>query len=212
MQDTVTISFSVNKSVALPQPTTAGIPSSRAIIAAWQVRPPRLVTIAAPVSLPAPNRDRSCRLPARHPPVPATFPSRPGPGEPGRCLSSGRWRALTRVLRFALQAIAPQCIHPGARLHCLRPGLQNIEFAIHTILAPLDIHRPLIMPLDHECVTRQLFHLCIGNGKPFAIPLFHIHRFDRMSAPWPSANCILMSLEPRLRRRMAGLPCVNAGL
>jgi hypothetical protein len=33
--------------VAVPQPTTAGMPSSRAMIAAWQVRPPRLVTIAA---------------------------------------------------------------------------------------------------------------------------------------------------------------------
>ena len=33
--------------VASPQPTTAGMPSSRAMIAAWQVRPPRLVTIAA---------------------------------------------------------------------------------------------------------------------------------------------------------------------
>ena len=28
-------------------PTTAGMPSSRAMIAAWQVRPPRLVTMAA---------------------------------------------------------------------------------------------------------------------------------------------------------------------
>ena len=34
-------------SVASPQPTTAGMPSSRAMIAAWQVRPPRLVTIGA---------------------------------------------------------------------------------------------------------------------------------------------------------------------
>ena len=33
--------------VASPQPTIAGTPSSRAMIAAWQVRPPRLVTIAA---------------------------------------------------------------------------------------------------------------------------------------------------------------------
>ncbi|MOA18402.1 hypothetical protein D3C78_1579660 [compost metagenome] len=32
--------------MALPQPTTAGMPSSRAMIAAWQVRPPRLVTMA----------------------------------------------------------------------------------------------------------------------------------------------------------------------
>jgi hypothetical protein len=35
------------RSVASPQPTTAGMPSSRAMIAAWQVRPPRLVTMAA---------------------------------------------------------------------------------------------------------------------------------------------------------------------
>ena len=33
--------------MTLPQPTTAGTPISRAMIAAWQVRPPRLVTIAA---------------------------------------------------------------------------------------------------------------------------------------------------------------------
>ena len=32
--------------MASPQPTTAGMPSSRAMIAAWQVRPPRLVTMA----------------------------------------------------------------------------------------------------------------------------------------------------------------------
>ena len=35
--------------VAPVAPTTAGTPSSRATIAAWQVRPPRLVTIAAAV-------------------------------------------------------------------------------------------------------------------------------------------------------------------
>ncbi|MNZ82303.1 hypothetical protein D3C78_1009970 [compost metagenome] len=45
-QETVTPWPSFNSWVALPQPTTAGIPSSRAMIAAWQVRPPRLVTMA----------------------------------------------------------------------------------------------------------------------------------------------------------------------
>jgi hypothetical protein len=33
--------------VALPQPTIAGIPNSRAMMAAWQVRPPWSVTMAA---------------------------------------------------------------------------------------------------------------------------------------------------------------------
>ncbi|CRR49572.1 hypothetical protein PAERUG_P45_London_17_VIM_2_12_12_05373 [Pseudomonas aeruginosa] len=45
-QETVTPWPSCRIWVALPQPTTAGMPSSRAMIAAWQVRPPRLVTMA----------------------------------------------------------------------------------------------------------------------------------------------------------------------
>jgi hypothetical protein len=54
--------------VASPQPTMAGMPSSRAMIAAWQVRPPRLVTMAAKrASSPAPSSGRSCRRPARRP-------------------------------------------------------------------------------------------------------------------------------------------------
>ena len=47
--DTVTTSPSGTLVVASPAPTTAGMPSSRAMIAAWQVRPPRFVTIAAAV-------------------------------------------------------------------------------------------------------------------------------------------------------------------
>ena len=46
-QLTVTGSPSRMRSSASPVPTTAGTPSSRAMIAAWQVRPPRLVTMAA---------------------------------------------------------------------------------------------------------------------------------------------------------------------
>jgi len=33
-------------SVASPHPTMAGMPNSRAMMAAWQVRPPRLVMMA----------------------------------------------------------------------------------------------------------------------------------------------------------------------
>jgi hypothetical protein len=35
-----------SRSVALPQPTIAGTPISRATMAAWQVRPPLLVMMA----------------------------------------------------------------------------------------------------------------------------------------------------------------------
>ena len=44
--ETVTSRPSSRSLVAFLVPTTAGMPSSRAMIAAWQVRPPRLVTIA----------------------------------------------------------------------------------------------------------------------------------------------------------------------
>ena len=44
---TVTGSPSRSTVVAVPEPTTAGMPSSRATIAAWQVMPPESVTIAA---------------------------------------------------------------------------------------------------------------------------------------------------------------------
>jgi hypothetical protein len=49
---TVTSEPFASRSVASPQPTTAGMPSSRAMIAAWQVRPPRFVTIAPAASSP----------------------------------------------------------------------------------------------------------------------------------------------------------------
>ena len=45
-QDTVTDWPSLSRLVPSPVPTTAGMPSSRAMMAAWQVRPPRLVTMA----------------------------------------------------------------------------------------------------------------------------------------------------------------------
>src|SRR5487761_2681360 len=45
-QETVTSWPSRIRCVASPQPTTAGMPSSRAMMAAWQGRPPRVVTIA----------------------------------------------------------------------------------------------------------------------------------------------------------------------
>ena len=48
-QLTVTGSPLVRSWVALPLPTTAGMPSSRETMAAWLVRPPRFVTMAEAV-------------------------------------------------------------------------------------------------------------------------------------------------------------------
>ena len=81
-------------SVASPVPTTAGMPSSRATIAAWQVRPPRLVTIAAAIFMtgsqsgvvvsatstsPGRNSDRCWTSSIRRPAPEAIFSPTDGP-------------------------------------------------------------------------------------------------------------------------------------
>ncbi len=48
-QETVTWRRSLSAFFASAAPTTAGMPSSRATIAAWQVRPPRSVTMPAEI-------------------------------------------------------------------------------------------------------------------------------------------------------------------
>ena len=53
--DTVTSSPVRKLVVACSQPTTAGMPSARATMAAWQVRPPLLVTTAAAVFITVPQ-------------------------------------------------------------------------------------------------------------------------------------------------------------
>src|SRR5690606_35577712 len=46
-------------------------------------------------------------------------------------------------------------------LHRLRPGLEDIEFAVESVLGPFDVHRPLVMLFDAHREPRQLFHFAI---------------------------------------------------
>jgi hypothetical protein len=73
--------------VAPSAPTTAGTPNSRATIAAWQVRPPRLVTIAAAVF-----------MTGSHSGLVASATST----SPGRNKESSRGSAITRTLPAAI--------------------------------------------------------------------------------------------------------------
>ena len=53
----------------------------------------------------------------------------------------------------------------GARLHRLRARLQDVDAAGHAVLAPLDIHRPAVVLLDHQRLAGQLVHIFVGNGE-----------------------------------------------
>ena len=49
-----------------------------------------------------------------------------------------------------------------AALNRFRTGLQNVDLAVDTVLAPLDIHRAAVVLLDLHRLLRQLLHLLVG--------------------------------------------------
>ena len=70
---------------------------------------------------------------------------------------------------LALDLVA--VLHLASRLafHRFGPCLQDVEFAINAIFAPLNIHRAAIVLLDHEGVMGQFFNLGIGQGIAIAL-------------------------------------------
>ena len=152
-------------SVASPVPTTAGISSSRAMIAAWQVRPPRLVTMAAArfitgsqsgsvmsATSTSPGWTRSIsasRADDSRPAGPDALPDGRGPrsrtGPRARCSSE----ALDR----------PRL---GLRLHRLRPRLEDEELAADAVLRPLDVHRAArVVVLDRHHHAGEVDHVVV---------------------------------------------------
>jgi hypothetical protein len=63
----------------------------------------------------------------------------------------------------------------ASRLHGLRPGLQDVEAAVDTVLAPLDVHGPAVVVLDRERVPGQLLDLVVGQGEPAPLGRVGVH-------------------------------------
>ena len=61
--------------------------------------------------------------------------------------------------------------------HRLRAGLQDIQFAVHAIFAPLNVHSTTIMRLDNHRIARQFTHILIVERVAIAHFQRHIHRF-----------------------------------
>lgn len=44
--------------------------------------------------------------------------------------------------------------------------MQDVELSVHTVFAPLNVHRPAIMGLDGQRVAGELLNLCISQAEP----------------------------------------------
>ena len=134
------------------------------MIAAWQVRPPRLVTIAearfmigsqsgsvmsATSTSPSLN---SCicsiEVITRTAPAPIFWPI-----------------ARPSTIDLALLVHPEPLAHAGARHHRLGPRLQDVELAVEAVLAPLDVHRALVVLLDGQRLPGQLLDLGVGEAE-----------------------------------------------
>ena len=143
------------------------------MIDAWQVRPPRLVMIAAAVFMigsqsgvvvsatstsPGLNSDRC---------VGVIDPFRDARGDPVADRS-----ALGDYLASALEHIGFQrrCAVLGG--HRLGAGLDDVELSVQTVLGPLHVHRPPVVRLDGARVAGQLQDVLIGDAEPSTVGLW----------------------------------------
>ena len=214
--DTVTSVPSGIVSSALPVPTTAGTPSSRAMIAAWQVRPPRLVTIAAArfitgsqsgsvmsATSTSPGWTRFMSLIERITralPAPIFWPIE----RPSASTSA-------RACCVSLELEAFDLRRASARLHRFRARLHDVELAGGAVLRPFDIHRTPVVLLDHERLLRELVHVGIVEAELRAIGrgrLLDAHALAGLVDEYTMRCCF----APSWRRRIAGLPARSVGL
>ena len=80
-----------------------------------------------------------------------------------------------------LELVAHLGLALGLAFHGFRACLQDVEQAVGTVLAPLDVHGTAVVLLDHQRVLRQL--LDVGIGQRIAVALLggHIHRLHQFA-------------------------------
>ena len=137
------------------------------MIAAWQVRPPRLVTIA----------EARFMIGSQSGSVMSATSTSPGWNS---CICSTE--VITRTgagadllpdrppldeHRPALRRSGTAAPTPAgcAGLHRLGAGLQDVELAVDAVLAPLDVHRPAVVVLDDQRLPGQLLDLGVGEAE-----------------------------------------------
>ena len=153
-------------------PTTQGTPSSRLTMAAWQVRPPRLVTIAAAIFMVGSQSGsvmsatstspgwKSCKLVDV-----ADDAHRPG----ADLLADAA--ALEQHLALSVQPVDLQRVALRASaMDRLGPGLEDEQLAGRAVLGPLDVHRRglaapwRVVVLDQAAPAGQRQHVVVASG------------------------------------------------
>ncbi len=70
---------------------------------------------------------------------------------------------------------------PGARHHRLGTCLEDVDFPVETVLAPLDVHRPLVVVLDGQRVPGQLLDLGVGEAEQPTLVLLGVDELGRLA-------------------------------
>ena len=155
------------------------------MIAAWQVRPPRLVTIAdarlhdrLPIRVRHVGHQHLAGHELVHRLHRGQHPDRPGADPLSDRPTLDQDRLLLGIGLAHPVSLNRSGPHPG--LHGLRPGLQDVQLTVQTVLAPLDVHRPAVMALDGHRLARQLGHLVIGQGEQPTLGLRDVHELGRL--------------------------------
>jgi hypothetical protein len=90
--------------------------------------------------------------------------------------------ALRQHCAFAFELVAVLHLVAGLTLHGFGAGLQDVEQAVGTVFAPLNVHGSAIVLLDHQGVMRQLLDIGIAQAEAVALLHGHVHGFDQFAA------------------------------
>ena len=149
-------------------PTTAGMPSSRAMIAAWQVRPPRLVTMAAARfmigSQSGSVMSATSTSPGRN--VAISSGEREHPHRAGADLLADR-PALDEQVTPLGQPVTREVVPADCRDFTVSGrACRMYSSTVPAVQAPLDVHRPPVVLLDGQRLPGQRLHLAVGQAQP----------------------------------------------
>ena len=188
-QEIVTLVPVLSFSVACVAPTTAGMPSSRATMAAWQVRPPLSVMTPAAIfmtgsqsGLVAGATRISPGLKAARSRAVAMRRVRP------EAIFSPTARPVTMTGAAPLESVGLVDVRRTLRGHRLGPRLNDIELAVGAVLGPFDVHRHgsagmlRIMRLDPHRDVGKVQHLRVGNAEFPPLGVGHVPGQRRMAA------------------------------
>ena len=82
---------------------------------------------------------------------------------------------------FALELVAVLGFAGTLAFHRLGARLQDVELAVLTVLAPLDVHGAAVVLLDYQRITRQFLDIGIGQRIPIAHFDRHVGGLDQLA-------------------------------